>query len=74
LRLGNGTRLTTNGAAGFRNRNDRKIYAWTVDDSDSMKRMLYEQVDALVTSNPSLLQQLMQELRTECIEDGFAFP
>jgi hypothetical protein len=36
--------------------------------------MLYEQVDALVTSNPSLLQQLMQELRTECIEDGFAFP
>jgi hypothetical protein len=28
--------------------------------------MLYEQVDAVVTSNPSLLQQLMQEMRTEC--------
>jgi hypothetical protein len=39
-----------------------------------MKRMLYEQVDAVVTSNPSLLQQLMQEMRTECMEDGFAFP
>lgn len=55
-------------------RNDRKVYAWTVDDSDSMKRMLYEQVDAIVTSNPSLLQQLMQETRTECMEDGFALP
>jgi hypothetical protein len=39
-----------------------------------MKRMLYEQVDAVVTSNPSLLQQLIQEMRTECMEDGFAFP
>jgi hypothetical protein len=39
-----------------------------------MKRMLYEQVDAVVTSNPSLLQQLMQEMITECMEDGFAFP
>uniref|UniRef100_A0ACD5WBR5 Uncharacterized protein n=1 Tax=Avena sativa TaxID=4498 RepID=A0ACD5WBR5_AVESA len=55
-------------------RNDRKVYEWTVDDSDSMKRMLYEQVDAIVTSNPSFLQQLMQELRTECMEDGIAFP
>ncbi|KAM3293814.1 hypothetical protein ACQJBY_037005 [Aegilops geniculata] len=55
-------------------RNDRKVYAWTVDDSVSMKRMLYEQVDAIVTSNPSLLQQLMQEIRIECMEDGFALP
>jgi hypothetical protein len=38
-----------------------------------MKRMMYEQVDAIVTSNPSLLQQLMQEMRTECMEDGIAF-
>ncbi|XP_052135378.1 glycerophosphodiester phosphodiesterase GDPD4 [Oryza glaberrima] len=55
-------------------RNDKKVYAWTVDDADSMKRMLYEHVDAIVTSNPSLLQQLMQETRTECMEDGFALP
>uniref|UniRef100_J3N721 glycerophosphodiester phosphodiesterase n=2 Tax=Oryza brachyantha TaxID=4533 RepID=J3N721_ORYBR len=55
-------------------RNDKKVYAWTVDDADSMKRMLYEHVDAIVTSNPSLLQQLMQETRIECMEDGFALP
>lgn len=55
-------------------RNDRKVFAWTVDDSDSMKRILYEQVDAIVTSNPSLLQQLMQETRTECMDYGFALP
>ncbi|KAL5204459.1 hypothetical protein ABZP36_009330 [Zizania latifolia] len=55
-------------------RNDKKVYAWTVDDADSMKRMLYEHVDAIVTGNPSLLQQLMQETRTECMEDGFALP
>ncbi|KAK1646416.1 hypothetical protein QYE76_064221 [Lolium multiflorum] len=54
-------------------RNDRKVDAWTVDDIDSMKRMMYEQVDAIVTSNPSLLQQLMQEMRTKCMEDGSAF-
>jgi hypothetical protein len=28
--------------------------------------MMYETVDTVVTSNPSLLQQLMQEMRTEC--------
>uniref|UniRef100_A0A0E0ME46 glycerophosphodiester phosphodiesterase n=1 Tax=Oryza punctata TaxID=4537 RepID=A0A0E0ME46_ORYPU len=55
-------------------RNDKKVYAWTVDDAESMKRMLYEHVGAIVTSNPSLLQQLMQETRTECMEDGFALP
>uniref|UniRef100_A0A0D9XQL8 glycerophosphodiester phosphodiesterase n=1 Tax=Leersia perrieri TaxID=77586 RepID=A0A0D9XQL8_9ORYZ len=54
--------------------NGKKVYAWTVDDADSMKRMLYEHVDAIVTSNPALLQQLMQEIRTECMEDGFALP
>ncbi|WVZ53296.1 hypothetical protein U9M48_004262 [Paspalum notatum var. saurae] len=52
-------------------RHGRRVFAWTVDDSSSMKRMLYEHVDAIVTSNPSLLQQLMQEIRTECMEDGF---
>uniref|UniRef100_A0A804NKQ5 glycerophosphodiester phosphodiesterase n=1 Tax=Zea mays TaxID=4577 RepID=A0A804NKQ5_MAIZE len=55
-------------------RHDRRVFAWTVDDSSSMKKMLYEHVDAIVTSNPSLLQQLMQETRAECMEDGFALP
>ncbi|CAL4994252.1 unnamed protein product [Urochloa decumbens] len=55
-------------------RHDKKVFAWTVDDSNSMEKMLYEHVDAIVTSNPSLLQQLMHETRTECMEDGFSFP
>lgn len=55
-------------------KNGKIVYAWTVDDGDSMKRMLYEHVDAIVTSNPSLLQQLMQDTRAECMEDGFALP
>ncbi|KAL6660768.1 hypothetical protein ACP70R_001803 [Stipagrostis hirtigluma subsp. patula] len=55
-------------------RHDRKVFAWTVDDGNSMKKMLYEHVDAIVTSNPSLLLQLMQETKDECMEDGFALP
>lgn len=55
------------------NRTNKKVYAWTVDDVDSMQRMLTEHVDAVVTSNPSLLQRLMQDLRTQCLEEGFSF-
>lgn len=51
---------------------NNKVYAWTVDDEDSMRRMLFERVDAVVTSNPSLLQQIMQDIRTQCREDGFS--
>uniref|UniRef100_A0A2N9EDT8 glycerophosphodiester phosphodiesterase n=1 Tax=Fagus sylvatica TaxID=28930 RepID=A0A2N9EDT8_FAGSY len=51
---------------------NRKVYAWTVDDVDSMQNMLSERVDAVVTSNPSLLQRLMQDIRTQCLEDGFS--
>ncbi|KAF3663905.1 Glycerophosphodiester phosphodiesterase GDPD4 [Capsicum annuum] len=53
----------------LRGRN-KKVYAWTVDDEDSMKKMLFERVDAIVTSNPSLLQRLMQDVRTQCLEEG----
>nr|CAB3489589.1 unnamed protein product [Digitaria exilis] len=55
-------------------RHDKKVFAWTVDDTNSMEKVLYDHVDAIVTSNPSLLQQLMHETRTECMEDGFALP
>ncbi|XP_009602504.1 glycerophosphodiester phosphodiesterase GDPD4-like isoform X2 [Nicotiana tabacum] len=51
---------------------NKKVYAWTVDDEDSMKKMLFERVDAIVTSNPSLLQRLMQDVRTQCFEEGFS--
>ncbi|BBH08700.1 PLC-like phosphodiesterases superfamily protein, partial [Prunus dulcis] len=50
----------------------KKVYAWTVDDMDSMQEMLYERVDAIVTSNPTTLQGLMQDIRTECLEHGFS--
>nr|XP_048334664.1 glycerophosphodiester phosphodiesterase GDPD4 isoform X2 [Ziziphus jujuba var. spinosa] len=52
---------------------NKKVYAWTVDDENSMQRMLSEHVDAVVTSNPTLLQRLMQDLRTQCLEEGFSF-
>ncbi|KAF8405664.1 hypothetical protein HHK36_007740 [Tetracentron sinense] len=51
---------------------DKKVYAWTVDDTDSMQNMLYERVDAVVTSHPTVLQRLMQDIRTQCLEDGFS--
>ena len=50
------------------------MYAWTVDDVDSMKRMLVEGVDAVVTSNPTLLGGVMQDIRTTCLENGFSLP
>lgn len=53
-------------------RRNKKVYAWTVDDSDSMVRMLVERVDAIVTSNPKLLQQIMQDTRTQCLEEGYS--
>ncbi|GMH21537.1 hypothetical protein Nepgr_023379 [Nepenthes gracilis] len=51
---------------------NKRVYAWTVDDEVSMKRMLYERVDGIVTSNPTLLQQVMLEMRTRCLEEGFS--
>ncbi|ONH89595.1 hypothetical protein PRUPE_8G003500 [Prunus persica] len=50
----------------------KRVYAWTVDDMDSMQEMLYERVDAIVTSNPTMLQGLMQDIRTQCLEHGFS--
>ncbi|KAL3641514.1 Glycerophosphodiester phosphodiesterase gdpd4 [Castilleja foliolosa] len=53
-------------------RRNKKAYAWTVDDLDSMQRMLVERVDAVVTSNPSLLQRVMQDVKTQCFQQGFS--
>lgn len=50
----------------------KKVYAWTVDDETSMQKMLMEQVDAVVTSKPTLFQRVMQDIRTECLEEGFS--
>ncbi|XP_056159901.1 glycerophosphodiester phosphodiesterase GDPD4 isoform X1 [Syzygium oleosum] len=51
----------------------KKVYAWTVDDLDSMQKMLYEHVDAIVTSKPTVLQHLMQNIGTQCLEEGYSF-
>ncbi|XP_048431812.1 glycerophosphodiester phosphodiesterase GDPD4 isoform X2 [Pyrus x bretschneideri] len=50
----------------------KKVYAWTVDDVDSMQEMLSEHIDAVVTSNPTVLQGLMQDIKRECLEHGFS--
>ncbi|KAD4888576.1 hypothetical protein E3N88_20649 [Mikania micrantha] len=42
-------------------RRKRKVYAWTVDDEAEMHKMLKENVDAIITSDPSLLQSSMRE-------------
>ncbi|KAI4320247.1 hypothetical protein MLD38_033746 [Melastoma candidum] len=49
----------------------KKVYAWTVDDLDSMQLMLVQRVDAIVTNNPGNLQRLMQDIRSKCLVDGF---
>lgn len=51
---------------------NKKVYGWTVDDEESMKKMLVEHVDAIVTSNPSLLHRVMRDTRTQCFEQGFS--
>ncbi|KAK9941530.1 hypothetical protein M0R45_007234 [Rubus argutus] len=51
---------------------NKKVYAWTVEDVNSMENMLSEHVDAVVTSNPTMLQGLMQDIRRQCLEHGFS--
>ncbi|CAA0837703.1 Glycerophosphodiester phosphodiesterase GDPD4 [Striga hermonthica] len=53
-------------------RRKKKVYAWTVDEDEAMQKMLLEGVDAVVTSNPSRLQRVMQDVRTECFREGFS--
>ncbi|XP_044511894.1 glycerophosphodiester phosphodiesterase GDPD4 isoform X2 [Mangifera indica] len=53
-------------------RRNKKVYSWTVDDEDLMRKMLYEGIDAIVTSDPTSLRVVMQEVRTQCLEDGFS--
>ncbi|CAN8235554.1 unnamed protein product [Cochlearia groenlandica] len=50
----------------------KEVYAWTVDETDPLKRMLHLGVDAVVTSNPTMFQDLMEDLRTGCLEEGFS--
>ncbi|KAL9247633.1 hypothetical protein vseg_021046 [Gypsophila vaccaria] len=49
----------------------KKVFAWTVDDMVSMRDMLSNQVDAVVTSHPALLQQLMEDTKIQCLQESF---
>ncbi|RZC49086.1 hypothetical protein C5167_017515 [Papaver somniferum] len=53
---------------------NKKVYSWTVDDVDSMRRMLIEQVDGVVTNHPAKLRRLMQDIQSQCLEDGLPLP
>ncbi|CAJ1958501.1 unnamed protein product [Sphenostylis stenocarpa] len=55
-------------------RRNKKVYAWTVDDVESMRKMLFEHVDAIVTSNPTSLQRLMEDIKIQCLEEGYSLP
>lgn len=55
-------------------RRRKRVYAWTVDDAESMQKLLFEHVDGIVTSNPTLLQRLMQDGKTQCLEEGYSLP
>ncbi|KAL9269984.1 Glycerophosphodiester phosphodiesterase GDPD4-like protein [Drosera capensis] len=52
----------------------KEVYAWTVDDEASMKRMLYNRVDGIVTGDPALAQVVMHDIRTQCVQEGFSLP
>ncbi|XP_058782737.1 glycerophosphodiester phosphodiesterase GDPD4-like isoform X2 [Vicia villosa] len=55
-------------------RRRKKVFAWTVDDAESMEKLLLQQVDGIVSSNPTLLQRLMQDIKTQCFEEGYSLP
>lgn len=53
-------------------RRKKKIYSWTVDDEPAMHKMLNENVDAIITSDPTLLQSSMRDIRKKCLVDGYS--
>ncbi|KAI3758758.1 hypothetical protein L6452_06330 [Arctium lappa] len=53
-------------------RRKKKVYAWTVDDEETMHKILSENVDAIITSDPTLLQSSMRDIRKKCLVDGFS--
>ncbi|KAL5714679.1 hypothetical protein ACHQM5_016608 [Ranunculus cassubicifolius] len=55
-------------------RRNKKVYAWVVDEEESMQKMVLKGIDAIVTGFPTLLQRIMQNLRTQCLEEGFSLP
>lgn len=40
---------------------NKRVWAWTIDDQDDMKTMLFIGVDGIITDNLDLLQQTVDE-------------
>ncbi|KAG6556474.1 hypothetical protein Mapa_002419 [Marchantia paleacea] len=55
----------------YLHRNGKKTFAWTVDTAEAMRDMLKVNVDAIITCNPRLLQQVMENERQACKEESF---
>ncbi|GJV86751.1 glycerophosphoryl diester phosphodiesterase [Tanacetum coccineum] len=53
-------------------RRNKKVYSWTVDNQPTMEKMLNENVDAIITSDPTLLQSSMRDIRKKCLVDGYS--
>lgn len=49
----------------------KKVYAWTVDDIESMQKMLLVGVDSIITSQPNSLQKMIEYMRNQCMGVGF---
>ncbi|XP_024535025.1 glycerophosphodiester phosphodiesterase GDPD4-like isoform X2 [Selaginella moellendorffii] len=45
---------------------DKVVYAWTVNEEADMLKMLHHAVDCIITSQPRLLQQVMERERSSC--------
>ncbi|KAK1433405.1 hypothetical protein QVD17_10315 [Tagetes erecta] len=64
--------LVDESAVKILHRRKKKVYAWTVDEEAVMHKMLNENVDAIITSDPSLLQRSMRDIRKKCLVDGYS--
>lgn len=53
-------------------RRKKKVYAWTVDDEETMHKILSQNVDAVITGHPTLLQTSMRDIRKKCLVDGYS--
>jgi glycerophosphoryl diester phosphodiesterase len=50
----------------------KRVFAWTVNDRQTMEKMLSAGVDGIVTADPALLQEVMRDREHECYAEGFS--
>jgi glycerophosphoryl diester phosphodiesterase len=66
-----GLRVITPGFVEAAHRRDLQVHAWTINDTESMKRLLDFGVDGIITDYPDRLIKLLNE-RKEGREAGFS--